>query len=110
MSFKMKPPYEIDNTPVYFVDEEPGVLGRANMCGSITVNKNVRDPKQLEEIISHEKVHVDQIKEGKLAYDDNYIYHRKSGKGSWKKIKRSEKADGDKSTWFEKEAYKKEKK
>ena len=105
----MKPPYNIDNTPVYFVDEEPGVLGRANMCGSITVNKNVKDPKQLEEIISHEKVHVDQIKDGRLAYDDRNIYHRKSGKGKWN-VKKRGKDDGSKSTWWEKEAYKKEKK
>ena len=110
MSFKMKPPYKVDNTPVYMVEEEDGTLGRANMCGSITVNKDVVNPKQLEEIISHEKVHIDQIKDGRIAYDDNYIYHRKSGKGCWKKVKRSNSVDGSKSHWWEKEAYKKEKK
>ena len=29
MSFKLKSPYNIDNTPIYFVKEEDGVLGRA---------------------------------------------------------------------------------
>ena len=53
MSFKIKPPYQIDNTAVYHVDEEEGVLGRANMCGTITVNNKVTDEGQKEEIISH---------------------------------------------------------
>ena len=52
MAFKLKPPYNIDNTPIYFINEKDGVLGRANKCGSITINSEVRDPKQLEEIIS----------------------------------------------------------
>ena len=47
MAFKLKPPYKIDNTPVYYVKEEDGVLGRAQLCGSITINDKVRDPKQI---------------------------------------------------------------
>ena len=109
MSFKIKPPYKIDNPAVYHVDEEEGVLGRANMCGTITINNKVTDEAQRQEIISHEKVHIDQIKDGRLAYDDCNIYHRKSGKGKWK-VKKRGKDDGSKSTWWEKEAYKKEKK
>ena len=105
MSFKIKPPYQIDNTAVYHVDEEEGVLGRANMCGTITINNKVTDEGQKEEIISHEKVHINQIKDGRLAYDNENIYHRKSGKGEWKVKKRSEKADGSPVTWWEKEAY-----
>jgi|TARA_Y100000015_G_C2389126_1_gene89107 hypothetical protein len=108
MSFKINPPYKIDNTPIYFVPEEPGVLGRANMCGTITINSNIRNKKQEEEVISHEKVHIDQIKDGRLAYDDCNIYHRKSGKGKWSVVKRG-KNDGSRNYWWEKEAYKKEK-
>ncbi len=110
MSFKIKAPYNIDNTPVYFVKEENGILGRANMCGTITINDKVRDPSQIKNIISHESVHLKQIKDGRLAYDDNNIYHRKSGKGKWSTVKRSNSVDGAKSHWWEKEAYKKEKK
>ena len=36
MGFKVKSPYNVDNTPIYFVKEEEGVLGRTNMNGSIT--------------------------------------------------------------------------
>ena len=107
MSFKIKPPYNIDNTPIYFVEEEDGVLGRANMNGSITINSKVKSPNQVKEIIKHEKVHIDQMKDGRLAYDDNNIYHRKSGKGKWSKVKRNNKVDGSPSSWWEKEAYNK---
>ena len=48
MSFKLKSPYIIDNTPIYFVEEEDGVLGRTNMNCSITINNKVKDPKQVK--------------------------------------------------------------
>ena len=66
-----------------------------------------RNQKQLKEIIDHEMVHVKQIKDGRLAYDDNNIYHRKSGKGKWKVKKRSKQVDGSPVNWWEAEAYKK---
>ncbi len=119
MAFKLKSPYVVDNTPVYFVDEEDGVLGRANNNGTITINNRVDSPAQLEEVIKHEKVHVDQFKRfaksnGKkgLNYSDSSIewegksYPRKNGKikykGKWI-------MEGSKSFPWEKEAYKKEK-
>ena len=117
MAFKLKSPYVVDNTPVYFVDEEDGVWGRANNNGTITVNNRVDSPAQLEEVIKHEKVHVDQFKRfaksnGKkgLNYSDSSIewegqsYPRKNGKikykGKWI-------MEGSKSFPWEKEAYKK---
>ena len=75
------------------------------MNGSITINDEVRDPNQIKDIINHEKVHCQQIKDGRLAYDNKNIYHRESGKGEWKIKKRSEKGDGSPVTWWEKEAY-----
>ncbi len=96
--FKMSSPYEVDNTPVYRVPEEEGTLGRANLNGTITINDKVRDPGQEEEIISHEKVHVDQIKRGDLFYTDKNII--------WKGKKYS-RTYNKKSPW-EKEAYSKE--
>ena len=101
--FKLKPPYEIDNTPIYNIPDKPGVLGRTNNCGSIVINKDVRDPKLIEEIIRHEKVHVDKIKRGDLNYDNKYNYWK------GKKYLRKE-VNGDKSFPWEKEAYAKEKK
>ena len=35
MAFKISPPFPIDNTPIYQVDMEDGVLGKANNNGTI---------------------------------------------------------------------------
>lgn len=119
MAFKIKPFFKIETTPIYMVDEEDGVLGRANNNGTITVNNNVRDPKQLKQIINHEEVHTKQFKDFEksggskgLDYTDNSItwngkkYPRKNGKikykGKWT-------MEGSKSFPWEAEAYKKEK-
>ncbi len=102
MPFKLKPPYFIDNTPVYRVNDDPNVNGRANKNGTITINPDNMDcPEQEENTISHEMTHVKQFKdfaesEGKegLDYEDNHItwegkqYARKNGKilyqGKWR--------------------------
>ena len=65
MGFIMKgAPYATDNTPIYNVDMEDGVLGKANNNGSITLNSKLKDPKQIDDVIEHEKVHLDQMKRG----------------------------------------------
>jgi hypothetical protein len=77
MSFKMKMgKLSMDNTPIYQIDEEDGIMGRANKNGSITLNKNL-SPLEQEDVIKHEKVHLDQMKRGDLDYDDKYVYWRK---------------------------------
>ena len=41
MAFKLNnPPYTANNTPVYRVDMEAGVMGKANNNGTIIINKN----------------------------------------------------------------------
>jgi len=120
MAFKLRSPFETKITPVYHVDEEDGVLGRANNNGTIVINNKIKDPKQVEEVISHEQVHVDQFDKfrksnGKtgLDYNDKYVmwngnkYPRKNGK-----IKYNGKfiSEGSKMFPWEKEAYSKENK
>ena len=85
MAFTMKgAPYNCDNTPIYNIDMEDGVLGKANDNGSIVINKDVTDPKQIKDIVDHEAVHLDQMKRGDLDYNDNKViwkgkeYSRKS--------------------------------
>ena len=105
MAFTMKgAPYNCDNTPIYNIDMEDGVLGKANDNGSIVINKDVTDPKQIEDVIDHEKVHIDQMKRGDLAYDDNTV----TWKG--KKYSRASMKEGAKNLPWEKEAYTKTKK
>lgn len=93
----------MDNTPIYQIDEEDGVLGRANNNGSITLNKNL-SPLEQEDVIRHEKVHLDQMKRGDLDYDDKYVYWK------GKRMPRSKMDEGAKNLPWEKEAYTKTKK
>ena len=102
MSFKLKPTppwYNLNemNTPVYRTLDEDGVLGLANKNGTIRVHKDLKG-EQLNKVIDHERVHIDQIRRGDLDYDDDYMY--------WKgeKIKRSENMDGNSKLAHEKEA------
>ena len=65
-------------------------------------------PVEREKTIAHEKKHVEDMKAGKLNYDDNYVYwngkkyERKNGKikynGKWYE-------EGHKSLPWEKRAY-----
>ena len=58
MAFKLQnPPYNCDNTPIYRVDMEDGVMGKANNNGTIIINKDL-DPSQIDDVVSHEKVHL----------------------------------------------------
>ena len=105
MAFKMNgAPYAGDNTPIYQVDMEDGVLGKANNNGTIIINKDIKDPKQIDDVVEHEKVHIDQMKRGDLGYDDKYIYWK------GKRYSRSKMKEGAKNLPWEKEAYTKTKK
>ena len=68
------PDASVPGTPVIRKDLEPGVLGEANMDGSIYINENITpgsyDDRQT---ISHEMRHATDMKLGKLAYTDNNV-------------------------------------
>ncbi len=82
------------NTKIVRKDLDPGILGEANMDGSIYIDKDVPKGSALEKrVIRHEGVHAKEMKQGKIAYGDDYVrdgnktYHRKDGKikynGKW---------------------------
>ena len=100
MAFKITPFYNIDNTPIYSVDMEDGVLGRANNNGTIIINNNL-SPAKLKSVVDHEMVHIDQMRRGDLDYDDNYVYWK------GKKYSRAQMKEGAKNLPWEKEAYNK---
>lgn len=100
MAFKITPPYSMDNTPIYNVNMEDGVMGKANKNGTIILNKDL-DPSQCDKVIAHEKVHIDQMKRGDLYYDDNYVYWK------GKKYSRAQMQEGAKNLPWEAEAYRK---
>ena len=68
------PDASVPGTPVIRKDLEPGVMGEANMDGSIYLSNTVQ-PDSLEErqVINHEMRHATDIKIGKLEYADDYI-------------------------------------
>ena len=96
------------NTPIIKKNLAPGVLGEANMDGSIFIDKSLKDGSPAyKKVVNHEMVHAKEMKEGKLSYGDDHIrynnktYHRKDGKikynGKWL-------PEGDKSLPWEKKA------
>ena len=67
------------------------------------IYKDIKDPKQIDEVISHESVHIDQMKRGDLDYDDNNVYWK------GKKYSRAQMKEGAKNLPWEAEAYKRSK-
>ena len=49
MAFKIQPFYNTDNTPIYSVDMEDGVLGKANNNGTIIINKDLDVARKIAE-------------------------------------------------------------
>ena len=64
----------VPGTPVVRVPLEGGVMGEANMDGSIYVNEQIV-PGSFEDkqVINHEMRHATDMKIGKLEYGDDYI-------------------------------------
>jgi|TARA_Y100000289_G_C3921181_1_gene150466 hypothetical protein len=64
------------DTPVFVKKLKPGVQAEANNDGSIFIDEDL--PENIKkQAIDHEKVHLNQMKSGRLYYDDNIV--------SWKK-------------------------
>ena len=100
MAFKLSnPPYVVDNTPIYRVSMEEGVMGKANNNGSIVLNMDL-DPSQVDDVVAHEKIHLEQMERGDLDYDADNVYWK------GKKYARSEMEEGAKDLPWEAEAYK----
>ena len=102
MAFKLNnPPYDkkLFSTPIYHVDMEDEVMGKANNNGTIIINKDVH-PKMLDKVVKHEMVHIDQMKNGELDYDDDYVYWK------GKKYSRAKMDEGNAKLPWEDEAYK----
>ena len=99
MAFTLKnPPYIVDNTPIYIVDMEDGVMGKANNNGSIIINKDL-EPSEVDGVVAHEKIHLEQMERGDLDYDNEYVYWK------GKKYSRADMAEGARNLPWEAEAY-----
>ena len=89
----------VPGTPIIRVPLEEGVMGEANMDGSIYIDSNIiPGSHEDKQVINHEMRHATDMKLGKLAYDDNsitqngkvFLRETKNGKdiilveGNWK--------------------------
>ena len=64
----------VPGTPVIRKPLEEGVLGEANMDGSIYIsNKIVPGSEEEKQVVNHEMVHSTDMRIGKLAYGDNFV-------------------------------------
>ena len=64
----------VPGTPVIRVPLEEGILGEANMDGSIYISDKITPGSEEErQVINHEMRHATDMKLGKLAYDDNSV-------------------------------------
>ena len=64
----------VPGTPVIRKPLAEGVLGEANMDGSIYISdKIIPGSKEEKKVINHEMRHATDMKLGKLAYSDNFV-------------------------------------
>ena len=66
----------IPGTPIISMPLEEGIMGEANMDGSIYINELI-EPGSLEErdTINHEMRHATDMKIGKLSYEDDHVMY-----------------------------------
>tara|TARA_R110000744_G_scaffold115940_1_gene216810 strand:- start:1065 stop:1478 length:414 start_codon:yes stop_codon:yes gene_type:complete len=64
----------IPGTPVIRKDLGEGIMGEANMDGSIYISNKVEPgSKEEQKVLIHEMRHATDMKIGKLKYEDDYI-------------------------------------
>ena len=102
MSFKLSPPFKKHPTPIVNTVLEDNIIGRADKRGNILINKDITDPDLIEETINHEEIHIVQLQNGDLDYDDEAFYWK------GKKYLRSKIDESNEKLPWEKPAYKNE--
>ena len=64
----------VPGNPVIRKDLEPGIMGEANMDGSIYISDKIQPgSKEETQVLLHEMRHATDMKTGKLAYSDDSI-------------------------------------
>jgi hypothetical protein len=98
-----------DSTPVFEKNLEPGIEAEANRDGTIFVKKGMSQ-KKINDAVAHEKVHLEQISQGRLNYDQNTVTWKKDTRSPARVYTRQSMAEGAKNLPWEKEAYQRTKK
>jgi len=76
LSFRRNQQATIPGTPIIAMPLAEGIMGEANMDGTIFVSDQL-DPNSFEyrQTVNHEMRHATDMKLGKLAYDDDHIMY-----------------------------------
>jgi len=75
-SFRRNQQATIPGTPIIPMPLAEGIMGEANMDGSIYVSDRLDpDSFQYRQTVNHEMRHATDMKIGKLAYDDDHIMY-----------------------------------
>jgi len=76
LSFRRNQQAVIPGTPIIAKPLAEGIMGEANMDGTIFVSDKL-DPTSAEyrQVVNHEMRHATDMKLGKLAYDDDHIMY-----------------------------------
>jgi hypothetical protein len=93
------------DAPVFEKDLGSQVMAEANRDGTIFINKGL-SPKQKEEAVEHEKVHLNQMHQNRLDYTENEVIWKRDTKSPMKVYKRHELNEGASELEWENEAYK----
>ena len=96
------------STPVFEKELDSGIAGEANRDGTIFVKKGLSQDK-INEAVDHERVHLEQIAQGRLGYDNNKVTWKHDTKSPVKVFSRKDMMEGAHNLPWEKEAYKKTK-
>ena len=74
LSFRQNQQANIPGTPIMPMPLDEGIMGEANMDGTIYINNKI-DPNSAEyrQVVNHEMRHATDMRLGKLAYDDDSI-------------------------------------
>jgi hypothetical protein len=96
-------------TPVFEKELGDGVEAEANRDGTIFVQKGLSG-KSIKDAVAHEKVHLQQMQQGKLDYTNDTVMWKKDTRSPARVYTRQTMAEGAKGLPWEKEAYNKTKK
>jgi len=91
-------------TPVFKKDLGGDIMAEANNDGTIFIDKALGG-KEKADAIAHEKIHLDQMAQGKLHYDNETVTWKKNTRSPARVYKRDQMNEGAKELPWEAEAY-----
>ena len=90
--------------PVFVKKLDDGIKAEANRDGTTFIDPKVKGKEKVDAIV-HENGHHEQMKQGRVDYDDNNVYWKESTRSPMKTFNREVMEEGAKTNAWEAEAY-----